>query len=87
MSQGQEHTGAGDQTPDGRAATFHAVEGATEHYSGEVLLVSAYAALWAILFFWLALVWRKQAALGERIAGLEHELDKAATSRDGKRQQ
>jgi hypothetical protein len=73
------------QTPDGRSTSFQAVEQGSEHYSGEVLLVSAYAILWAILLIWVALVWRKQGALDTRLGDLEREIDKAAQSDDKRR--
>jgi CcmD family protein len=65
-------------TPDDRATTFQAVKGEPEHYSGETLLVSAYAALWVIILVWVALVWRKQASLGSRLDDLERVLGEAA---------
>jgi cytochrome c biogenesis protein CcdA len=65
--------------PNDRATTFQAVQGnQKEQYSGGALLVSAYAALWVVLFAWVALVWRKQSALSARLADLERVLDKAA---------
>ncbi len=70
------------QTPDGRATTFQPVQGPTEHYSGEALLVGAYAILWAILLAWIGLVWRRQSALSARLADLEREIDKAASGAD-----
>jgi CcmD family protein len=67
--------------PGDRATTFQAVQGAgEEHYSGEVLLVSAYAIVWVIVLLWVALVWRKQSALNSRLDDLERILDKAAAS-------
>jgi hypothetical protein len=70
-------------TPDDRATTFQAVQGnAKEQYSGGALLVTAYAALWVVLFAWVAVVWRKQGALGTRLADLERVLDKAAAKAD-----
>jgi hypothetical protein len=65
-------------TPDDRATTFQAVKGEPEHYSGETLLVSAYAILWVIVLVWVASVWRKQAALTTRLDDLERVLDDAA---------
>jgi CcmD family protein len=67
--------------PGDRATTFQAVQGpGEEHYSGEVLLVSAYAIVWVIVLFWVALVWRKQSAMNSRLDDLERVLDKAAAS-------
>jgi len=65
-------------TPDDRSTTFQAVEGnAKEQYSGGALLVTAYAALWVVLFVWVATVWRKQGAISARLADLERVIDKA----------
>jgi len=72
-------------TPDDRATSFQAVPGnAAEQYSGSTLLVAAYAALWIVLFAWVAVVWRKQAALHERLGDLEKVIDKAAASKDAR---
>jgi hypothetical protein len=65
-------------SPDDRATTFQAVKGEPEHYSGEALLVGAYAVLWVILLAWVALVWRKQAGLNTRLDELERVLGEAA---------
>jgi hypothetical protein len=65
-------------SPNDRATTFQAVKGEPEHYSGEVLLVSAYAVLWVIVLAWVALAWRKQAGLSSRLDDLEQILDVAA---------
>jgi CcmD family protein len=70
-----------EQTPDSRSTTFQAVQGEPEHYSGEMLLVSAYAIVWVVLFGWVALVWRKQNALDARLLELEREIDKADVKR------
>ncbi len=72
---------AGSSTPDDRATSFQAVKGEPEHYSGETLLVSAYAVLWVIILVWVALVWRKQAALTVRLDDLERVIDDAAKKR------
>jgi hypothetical protein len=67
------------QTPSDRATTFQAVQGnGTEQYSGGVLLVTAYAVLWVVMFAWVALVWRKQRTLDSRLADLEGVIRKAA---------
>jgi hypothetical protein len=80
MSQSKGSEGSaqeGPQTPGSRATTFQAVQGEHEHYSGEVLLVSAYALVWVAMFAWLALLWRKQNAVDGRLAELEREIAKA----------
>lgn len=75
---------AATDTESSRATSFQAVEGG-ETRSGEVLLVEAYAVLWVILFAWLALMWRKQVRLNERITLLDRSLDRAvAASNAGK---
>ena len=67
------------QSPNDRATTFQAVSGPqAEHYSGEVLLVSAYAIVWAVLLAWVALIWRRQSAMRSRVDELERILDRAA---------
>ena len=48
-----------------------------EHYNGYTLMVEAYAAIWLILMGWLLMMWRKQAELSTRVAGLEASLDRA----------
>jgi hypothetical protein len=68
-------------SPDDRATTFQAVQGEPEHYSGEALLVSAYAVLWVIVLAWVALAWRKQAALSARLDDLERVIDESARKR------
>jgi hypothetical protein len=63
---------------DDRATDFKAVEGETgEHFSGYSLMVEAYAAIWLILMAWLVFLWRKQADLTNRVAGLEGALARA----------
>jgi hypothetical protein len=68
------------ETPSDRpSTTFQAVEGnGTEQYSGGVLLVTAYAVLWVVMFTWVALVWRKQRTLDSRLADLEGVIKEAA---------
>jgi hypothetical protein len=85
MTQAAQPTDAPQQSPDSRSTSFQAVQAGSEHYSGEALLVSAYAVLWAILLLWVALVWRKQGALDARLRDLELEIDKATAQSDDKR--
>jgi CcmD family protein len=69
--------------PNDRSETFQAVEGnAKEQYSGGALLVTAYAALWVVIFVWIAIVWRKQAGLDARLADLEKVIDRADAAKD-----
>ena len=57
--------------PDDRSTTFQPVEGGSEQRSGGTLMVAAYSVIWTILMVWLVMMWRKQARLNERLAGLE----------------
>ena len=66
-------------TPGDRATEFTAVE-SSDHYNGSTLMVVAYAAIWALLMGWIYMLWRKQAALGERLDGLERAIDRAAAA-------
>jgi CcmD family protein len=69
------------ETPSDRATSFQPVQGGGEHYSGEVLLVAAYGAIWTVLFLWLVLVWRKQAAIASRLDDLQREINRAAADK------
>lgn len=72
---------AGGTTADDRATTFQAVSGSeAQHYSGEVLLVGAYALVWTLLLAWVGFVWRRQRDLDERLADLERVLDRTAAA-------
>ncbi len=74
--QGTSQPAAG--SADDRATDFKAVEGETgEHFNGYTLMVEAYAAIWLILMAWLVFLWRKQADLTNRVAGLEGALARA----------
>ena len=71
-------------TAEDRATSFQAVSGnEPQHYSGEVLLVTAYALVWTILLGWVAFVWRRQRGLDARLADLERVI--AATGRGSPR--
>jgi len=81
MKEVQVAPGAASSTSGGRETTFQAVQGGQEHYSGEILLVTAYAALWALLLLWVALIWRKQGDVNTRLVDLERVIDKAAAEK------
>lgn len=55
---------------------FQEVRGG-EVYRGETLLVSAYIAIWVLVFAWIALIWRKQASLHVRLDELDRSIDRA----------
>ncbi len=69
------------KTPSDRATTFQAVTGEPEHYSGEKLLVAAYAIVWVVVLAWVAFVWRKQRAMTGRLDALEAEIARAGAAR------
>jgi CcmD family protein len=73
--------GQAEHAPSDRATTFQAVQGEPEHYSGEKLLVGAYAIVWVVILAWVALVWRKQSALTTRLDDLERVLAEAEARR------
>jgi hypothetical protein len=63
-----------------RATTFQAVEGGTEHRSGETLMVAAYAGLWALMMAWVFIQWTKQTAFARRLAELESAVSGATAT-------
>jgi CcmD family protein len=74
--------------PSDRATTFRAVTAEPEHYSGEKLLVGAYAIVWVVVFAWVAGVGKKQRSMTQRLEALEGEIARAAAARakaDGQR--
>lgn len=74
----QEKTPTLDKAPSGENATqMQAAPETGEHFNGYTLMVEAYLAIWLILMGWLFMLWRKQATLTERVAGLEAALDRA----------
>ena len=68
---------------DDRSTSFQAVEGGTEHKSGEGLLVASYAGLWALLLLWVFFQWNKQTALARRIGELETAVAAATKGKAG----
>jgi hypothetical protein len=82
MSNNDQTTVSVQAPPDDRATEFRAMTNEPEHYSGTILLVSAYAILWALLVAWLGVMWRRQTKLGARMHDLERALE-TATERAG----
>src|SRR5262245_43121207 len=74
----------GARPPEDRSTKFVAVEGGGERFSGETLVVEAYAAIWIVLMVWILMLWRKQAAIAVRLDGLEQALDRAAAEAEKK---
>jgi CcmD family protein len=69
---------AATTTAEDRSQSFRPVEGGAEMQSGERLLVEAYAAIWAILFVFLLLSWRRQKRIDRRIDRLESAIAQAS---------
>lgn len=67
-----------------RSTAFRPVEGGNDMQSGEALLVEAYAAIWAIVFVYLLLAWRRQRQLDARITTLDAALAKARSEADAR---
>ncbi len=59
-----------------RSTEFVPVTGGAETTSAEVLVVSAYVLMWALLLAFVALGWRRQHQLSQRITELERSLQK-----------
>ncbi len=72
----QQPSPAGTGAPSDRSTEFRAVEGGQETTSAEALLVTAYLVMWAILFGFLLLGWRRQRAVDQRVQELEKALTK-----------
>ncbi len=70
---------------DDRSTAFQAVEGGTQHKSGETLLVAAYAGIWVLLMLWVVVQWTRQTALTRRLDDLEVAIGRAAKESAGKR--
>jgi hypothetical protein len=66
----------GTAVPSERSTEFVAAQGGEETSSAEALLVAAYLVMWAVLFGFLLLGWRRQRRVDARIAELEKALSK-----------
>ncbi len=71
-------TPAASSSPDERAQSFQAQQGAPipEMQSGERLLVEAYVMFWIIAMVFVQLMWFRQRALSRRLDTLERAMDK-----------
>lgn len=58
-----------------RSTAFRAVQGG-EVKSGEVLLVEAYAAIWAVVFVLILLAFRRQRRIDGRVDALEAAIER-----------
>jgi CcmD family protein len=57
---------------------FEPVKGGQETSSAEGLLVTAYLVMWALLFGFLFLGWRRQGEVEKRLGALERSLNTKA---------
>lgn len=65
-------------SPAERSREFVADSGGTDTTSATAVLVSAYLAMWALLFVFVWLAWRRQERLSLRLAELERALQTRA---------
>ena len=65
--------------PSDRSTEFVAAQGGRETSSAETLLVAAYLVMWAILFAFLLVGWRRQQRVDQRVEELEKALTKVET--------
>lgn len=68
-------------TAEERSASFQPVQGG-ELKSGEVLLVEAYAAIWAMAFVLILLSFRRQRRLDARVDALQAAIDRARSAEE-----
>jgi CcmD family protein len=61
--------------PADRSMGFEPVQGGQETSSAEGLLVTAYLVMWALLFGFLFLGWRRQGQVEKRLNALEKSVD------------
>jgi hypothetical protein len=71
--------------PSSRSTEFVAVQGGGETTSAASLLIAAYLLMWALLFVFVFLSWRRQARVETRIGELEKAI--AAGGGDGSARQ
>lgn len=62
---------------EGRATEFAPVEGGGDTTSAEALLVTAYAAMWLVVFLFVWLTSRRQRVLDARLVDVERALRQA----------
>ena len=69
-------------TTEERGEVWKPVDGGNTMQSGEALLVEAYAAFWLVLFALIALGWRRQRQLDQRVGDLETAIDRARAAQE-----
>jgi CcmD family protein len=72
------------QTPTKTPSEFVPVEGGSDTTSAESLLIIAYAAMWLLFFGFLAMTYRRQKALTEKVDRLEQALKRADSTGEGR---
>jgi len=70
------------QRPEDRSQEFVAVSGGGETTSASTLLVTAYIIIWALLFGFLVLGFRRSQRIEARLAGLEDALTRRESEKD-----
>lgn len=60
-----------------KVETYQTTPNPPEAYSGEALVVAAYALVWIAVFVFVAVAWRRTRGLEGRLDRLEGALDKA----------
>jgi CcmD family protein len=75
-----EAASAAPLTPESRSTEFVSVSGGAETTSAEALLVTAYVVMWAIVFGFIFLTWRKQNGIEARLKELDAKV-RAAQAR------
>jgi hypothetical protein len=83
MLAAQQPNPAGTAAPSERSTEFVAAQGGEETSSAEALLVAAYLVMWAILFGFLLVGWRRQQRVDQRVAELEKALTKVENKTGG----
>jgi len=71
------------QTPTKTPSEFVPVEGGSDSTSAESLLVIAYIAMWFLFFGFLAMTYRRQKSLTDKVNQLEQALKRADSRGEG----
>jgi hypothetical protein len=67
--------------PNARSMGFEPVQGGQETTSAEALLVAAYLVMWALVFDFLGMGWRRQGRLEGRVSELERAIGREKAPR------
>jgi len=72
------------QPPTKTPSEFVPVEGGSDSTSAESLLIIAYVAMWLLFFGFLAMTYRRQKALTQKVDRLEQALKRADSTGEGR---